>query len=301
MKICCVGIAVYDRIFRVDNLPSVEGKYFASGLSEQGGGPAATAAVAVSRLGVNVDMIARVGDDATGQAIVKGLADEGVNTSTMRILKNAASTQASIMVDKDGSRIILSYPSPDLIPDSSFIEKLDFTAYSAVLADVRWPEGAKTAFEMAKKSGVPTVLDADTTPQPIDDLVALADYAVFSEPGLAKFTGISGDIETSLRAAAAKIEGRVIVTLGADGYSYLSDDGKIRHVPGFKVNVVDTTGAGDVFHGAFAVGLSKGMSIADTLRFAAGTAALKCTKAGGRTGIPSVSEVDAFLAQQTNS
>lgn len=241
-------------------------------------------------------MIARVGDDATGQAIVKGLADEGVNTKTMRIIENAASTQASIMVDSQGSRLILSYPSPDLVPDSDFIDDMDFTVYSAVLADVRWPEGAKAAFTKARAAGVPTVLDADITPQPMDELVALADYAVFSQPGLAKFTGIEDDIEASLKKAAEKSGGRVFVTLGADGYSYLEGD-KIVHKPGFKVNVVDTTGAGDVFHGAFAAGLTMGMNIEQILRFAAATAALKCTKAGGRSGIPSVAEVNAFLAQ----
>ena len=106
MRICCVGISVLDRIFTVDALPKEEGKFFASAFKEQGGGPAATAAVALARLGAQVDMIARVGDDATGRTIVDELAREGVGVDTMRINKGAQSTQASILVDKNGNRII---------------------------------------------------------------------------------------------------------------------------------------------------------------------------------------------------
>ncbi len=298
MKICCVGIAVYDRIFQVDSMPVVEGKYFAQGLSEQGGGPAATAAVAAARLGLEVEMIARVGDDATGQAIIKGLADEGVGTDLMRVIEHAASTQASIMVDSQGRRIILSYPSPDLPADGSFISGLDFSDCRAVLADVRWPEGAAAAFRRAREQHIPTVLDGDITPQPIDELCALADYVVFSEPGLALYTGEKQDVEASLRLAAHKSGARVFVTLGAAGCSWLDDDGKMQHQDGFKVDAVDTTGAGDVFHGAFAAGLAMDMEITEILRFAAATAALKCTRPGGRTGIPRLNEVRAFLAER---
>lgn len=295
MKICCVGITTQDRIFTLDTLPTVEGKYFAKDFKEQGGGPAATASVACARLGASVDLIARVGDDATGKGIIAELQKENVATENMVVITGATSTQAAIFVDSNGSRIIASYPSPNLTPDAGALEQIDFSQYDMVLADVRWQEGALTAFRLAKQAGVPTMLDADTTPQPIDDLVALCTHAVFSKPGLEKFSGMS-DIEKALEYAASKTDGNVYVTLGDQGYSFF-DCGKIVTNPSFKVNVVDTTGAGDVFHGAFAFALCNKLGITEGLRFAAATAALKCTKPGGRSGIPTYAEVEKFCKE----
>lgn len=299
MKICCVGITTQDRIFTLDHLPSEEGKFFASNFTEQGGGPAATAAVACARLGSETAMIARVGDDATGLAIMAELEREHVSTHDMVVIKGAISTQAAIMVDQHGQRIIISYPSPSLIPDAAKVASVDFASCDAVLADVRWYEGALEALKQARAVGVDSVLDADITDRDITELVALAAHAVFSEPGLKRFTGIE-DINEALRAAAAKTSGRVYVTLGAHGYNWIDENGEIQHADGFKVNVVDTTGAGDVFHGAFAVALClfrDGSGKLDTraaLKFAAATAALKCTKAGGRSGIPNRTEVEEY-------
>lgn len=292
MKICCVGITTQDRIFTVENLPLGEGKFFASALKEQGGGPAATAAVAAARLGIEVDMIARVGDDATGKGILAELEHEGVGTSHMRVIKGAISTQAAITVDKDGNRIIVSYPSPSLTPDASFMDEIDFSQYDVVLADVRWHEGALKALTLAKEAGVPTVLDADITPQPINELVALSSYAIFSKPGLVKFAQ-TDDIDEALKSTAAIESGNIVVTLGSDGYKYVQN-GTIVHTSGFKVKVVDTTGAGDVFHGAFAAALCLDKPQAEALKFAAATAALKCTKAGGRSGIPTREAVEDY-------
>ncbi len=297
MKICCVGITTLDRIFTLDTLPVEEGKYFASNFKEQGGGPAATAAVAIARLGAQADMIARVGDDATGSAIIKELQDEGVNTEHMIVIKGATSTQASIFVDKDGSRIIVSYPSKSLVPDASALEKVDFSAYDMVLADVRWPEGALMAFTLAQKAGVPTLLDGDITPQSIDELVKLSSHAVFSKPGLLKYANMEDPMQ-ALRHAGSNTKGRVYVTLGADGYCHLDCD-TIKHSKGFKVNVKDTTGAGDVFHGALAYALCDGMGTDDALRFAAAVAALKCTQPGGRSGIPGLEQVKKFCLENS--
>ncbi len=295
MRILCVGISVLDRIFSVDSLPKEEGKFFANSFKEQGGGPAATAAVALARLGAQVDMIARVGDDATGKAIIDELAKEGVGVDDMRICKNAQSTQASILVDKQGNRVIVSYPSPSLDPDPSFMDFIDFNKYDAILADVRWHEGTKKAFEIAKNLNIPTVLDADITNQPIDDLVALATHSVFSKPGLLNYAKMQ-NVDEALKYAQANNKGNVYVTLGGEGYKYC-DEGNIICKASFKVNVVDTTGAGDVFHGAFAYGICTNKSIADVLKFSSAVSALKCTVAGGRTGIPTLKQVETFLAE----
>lgn len=94
------------------------------------------------------------------------------------------------MVDAKGERIIVNYPSPDLLPNADWLHAIDFSQWDVVLADVRWHEGAKQAFTLARQAGVITVLDGDVTPQDISELVALSDHAAFSEPGLARLTGI---------------------------------------------------------------------------------------------------------------
>lgn len=105
------------------------------------------------------------------------------------------SSQSAIMVDAKGERIIVNYPSPDLLPDADWLNDIDFSQWDVVLADVRWHDGAKQAFTLARQAGVMTVLDGDITPQDISELVALSDHAAFSEPGLARLTGMSEAID----------------------------------------------------------------------------------------------------------
>lgn len=296
MKICCVGIAIQDRIFTVDKMPQTEGKYFATKLIEQGGGPAATAAVACARLGAEVDLIARVGDDATGKGIIRELEQEKVNCRYMQVIEGAISTQASITVDSTGQRIIISYPSPSLICSLDFLDEIDFSQYDAVLADVRWIECAEKVFAKAKAANVPTIMDADMHTAPIDKMVSLCDHLIFSEPGLKTFAKID-KINEALQAAQAKTSGFVCVTLGDAGYKFILDS-KIKAEKSFKIKAVDTTGAGDVFHGAYATAIALHLEREASLRFASATAALKCTKPGGRSGIPSYAEVSSFLQEQ---
>lgn len=295
IKIACVGIAVQDRIYYVNDIPKVNGKFVANDYKEIGGGPAATAAVAIAKLDAKVDFIGRVGDDGAGQVILSELENYGVNTSFVKVYSNARSSQSAILVDKKGERLIINYPSPDLLTDTNWLDTIDFSNYDVILADVRWPEGTEYCFKKAKQLGIPTVLDADVTPQDIKPLVCLSSYAVFSEPGLLKMTA-EKDTETALKQADLCSEGQVYVTLGDKGCLWLEQQNLHSNI-GFKVDVVDTTGAGDVFHGAFAFALANGYSTNKVVEFACAVAALKCTKAGGRAGIPSIKQVKEFLTQ----
>ncbi|AHG19158.1 sugar kinase [Chania multitudinisentens RB-25] len=293
-RIACVGITVQDRLYYVEKLPQGGGKFVASDYREIGGGPAATAAVAAARLGAKVDFIGRVGDDATGQVLLAELASYGVNTAYTRCCSRARSSQSAVLVDAQGERIIINHPSPDLPEEASWLNDIDFSQYDVVLADVRWHQGALAAFTLARRAGVATLLDADITPQDIRPLVALADHAAFSEPGLARMTGTS-DIEKGLRLAKNDKNGQIYVTRGKQGCLWLEND-QLKHQPGFKVEVVDTTGAGDVFHGALAVALGSQPDLAQAVRYANAVAALKCTRPGGRAGIPNCDQIDSFLA-----
>ncbi|MGP2426061.1 sugar kinase [Yersinia sp. 2538 StPb PI] len=292
-RIACVGIAVQDRLYYLTKLPDSGGKYVADDYREIGGGPAATAAVAAARLGAQVDFIGRVGDDATGNTLLDELEHYRVNTALSRRYANARSSQSAILVDRHGERIIINHPSPDLPEDAQWLTGIDFSHYDVVLADVRWHQGALTAFTLARQTGITTLLDADVTPQDIRPLVALADHAVFSEPGLQRMTG-KNDTDAALLLAASDTNGQVYVTRGKKGCYWL-ENGEQQHQAGFEVAVVDTTGAGDVFHGALAVTLGRQHTITAAVRYANAVAALKCTRPGGRAGIPDCDQTDSFL------
>ena len=293
MVIACVGITVLDRVFKVAQLPTTAGKFVASDYFEVGGGPAATAAVAVARLGHDVDFLGRCGADDVADAMRKEFADYGVNTQHLIEIPTASSSFSAVLVDDAGERTIINYQGNDLNSDASLLANIDFSRYDALLADVRWHEGALYALKKAKEAGIPTVLDGDVTPQDISDLIALADHVAFSEPGLAKFSQVNDPIE-GLRIAQTKTNAKLYVTVGSKGCYWL-DNGEVCHQNGFQVDVIDTTGAGDVFHGAFVVAIAQYMQAREAVVFSSAVAALKCTRAGGRAGIPDRAAVDAFL------
>ena len=293
-RIVCVGITVLDRIWYLDDLPREGGKYVAKDYTEVGGGPAATAAVAAAKLGAEVDFIGRVGDDDTGRRLLAELESLGVNTRYTRVVKGARSSQSAVLVDASGERVIANYPSADLPATADWLKEIDFSQWDSVLADVRWHEGAKQAFTLARQQGVPTVLDADVTPQDIAELVALSDHAAFSAPGLKRLTRIDNPLD-ALKKAQTLTNGHVYVTQGREGCYWL-EKGELCHQPGYAVEVVDTTGAGDVFHGALALSLAQQMPSSEAVRYASAVAALKCTKPGGRAGIPDCDQTRSFLS-----
>ena len=292
--IICTGIAVMDQIFSVVELPSAAGKYFAESLLEVGGGPAASAAVTAARLDSSSAFWGRVGNDAMGTRILNDLMAEGVDVSAARQIDGGHSTLSTVLVDHHGERMIVSYSDSKLDPDPDHLPLDRLAAADVVLADVRWPQGAAAVLRRTRELGLPAVLDADQGPdQDIGELVALASHVVFSEPALRSFTGVS-DLADGLHQAAAQTSAWLCVTAGVQG-CYFLEDGELCHQPAFTVEVVDTLGAGDVFHGALAVALAEGQTRPAAVRFASATAALKCTRFGGRAGIPSRAEVMALL------
>lgn len=292
--VVCVGMAVWDRILSVPALPSAATKLYATALSETGGGPAATAACAIARLGGAARLVARTGEDATGRAIAAELRDGfGVDTRWLRLLPGARSAVSTVALDPSGERLILAFPGEGLEVAPDWVDwdrALD--GAGCVLADMGWPRAAERALLEARARGVPTVLDADLSPRPeARGLVPLADHAVFSEAGLRALTG-----ETDPRAAltALPLRATLGVTLGARGYLWRDPTGW-HSSPAPAIAAVDTLGAGDVFHGAFALALAEGRTAAGAARLANAAAALKCTRPGGRQGTPSRTEVETLL------
>lgn len=292
--VLCVGHAVQDFVFTVPVLPDRGEKYRATRFVSVGGGPAATAAVAIARLGGQALLAARVGDDAAADMIVTELAGHGVDCAFVRRCAGCASSVSAVIVDARGERMIVNHLDAALPPDPRWLPSAAAVGARAVLVDTRWPEGALAALRDARAAGVPAVLDADR-PIPADGaLLRAATHVAFSADALADFSGIA-EPTRALAEVAHALPGWCCVTAGADGV-YVFEGGALRHHPAFAVSAVDTLGAGDVWHGAFALALAEGHDAAAALRFASAAAALKVQRAGGRAGAPTRAELDAFLA-----
>jgi len=295
VSIICVGIAVLDEIFAVAEIPARPGKYFANDYRSIGGGPASTAAVAAAAMGADTALWARVGEDGTGDRIIAELAGFGVDAGQVRRVAGARSGLSAVVVDAAGERLTINFADPALDTDPAWLPLAGVKEADAVLCDCRWPAGAEAVLRRARADGRIAVLDGDTTPDAaVKGLAPLASHVAFSQGGLQQFSGVA-DPETGLCIAEQRLEGWLCVTLGADGCMVI-EDGVIQLVPGFRVEAIDTTGAGDVFHGAFAVALAERRTEMDAVRFAGAAAALKCTRFGGRSGIPGRSQVDRLLA-----
>lgn len=293
-RVLCVGIATLDQVFRVKTMPARAEKYRAHDLVVTGGGTAANAAVAIARLGGAVSLYAVLGDDAVGDEIVAGLERETVDCSAVRRLPGVRSPLSAIMVDQAGERMIVSYADPRVPGSPSWLPDHLPEGVDAVLGDTRWQSGSAHFFRLAREAGVPAVLDADRAPEDVPELLALASHVAFSMQGLRDLTG-EGEPRAALKAFGSQ-ESWVAVTDGADGVYYWGGD-SIAHEPAFAIEALDTLGAGDTWHGAFALGLAEGMDVQAAIRFASAAAALKCTRFGGREGMPRRDELEHRLAE----
>jgi sulfofructose kinase len=294
----CLGHAALDRIYHVAQLPHGSTKVRALAFGEAGGGMAANAACAISRLldpaAHRVEFWGRTGGDAAGTLIRDEFARYAVAIPHLRAFAGCTSSQSAVMVDAAGERMIVNFRGDVPTDDVSWLPFEAVKAAAAVLTDVRWLEGARALLLAARAAGVPSVLDADLGDVPIvRALVPLAEHAIFSEPGLSNWYG-DDDLEPALRAAVAAGARIAGVTRGERGTTMLID-GALQHVPAVPVQVVDTLGAGDIFHGAYTLALAEGRPALDAARFASAAAAIKCTRPGGREGAPTRQEVEDLL------
>jgi sulfofructose kinase len=229
------------------------------------------------------------------------LAGYGVDATHLRLFQGACSSVSSVVVDASGERMLVNFRGADLPGDPAWLPLDTVCGADIVLADPRWPEGALALFAQARSAGVPSILDGDVAePAVFDALLPHVDYAVFSSEGLACYVDRPHhalDIEKALGAACAKGCRVAAVTLGDRGVAWL-DGTTIRKLPAFAVDVVDTNGAGDVFHGALAFALGARWHLRDALLFSSAAAALKCTSAGPRNGIPDFASTMSFLGSE---
>ena len=300
-QIVGVGHNCLDYLCTVEAYPPEDGSTHITSIAEQGGGAAATAVVAASRLGCRSVFIGRLGDDDTGKKILALLQKDNVDTSYIDIVPGGRSSVSYLMINPaNASRT--KFPYPDKLAPIEWDErlvKLVGGAHALHIDGTKY-DNALSAVRIAKKAGVTVSLDGCSMQRDNEKnkaLASLADILIMNARYPLLVSGIADYARALLEMShwGPKI---VIGTQGSSGCMAVIGGG-VFLFPAYDVAAVDTTGAGDVFHGAFLAGYFKGMDLEVNIKFASAVSALKCTKVGGRNGIPSYADALSFMNGRT--
>jgi sulfofructose kinase len=293
--VICLGCAFWDTIFKVDQIPGHGTKVLPEKAVQAASGMATAAAVTIARLGGQVELWARIGDDPTGDSFLHDLSKECVRVDRIRRIRGARTAFSTILVDRIGERLVVPYTDPTLDSDPSWLPLHEIAHAGAVLVDMRWVEGARAVLSEARRHGVPTIVDADIAPPEIlRDLISMADHVLFSEPALLSLASSASPRQALLELASELSADVVGVTVGKDGaliWERGTSEGLVRAFPSPPVRAVDTLNAGDVWHGTYAYGLVNGWGLTRSVQMANVAAAMKCEHFGGRLGAPRLEEL----------
>lgn len=296
MKTLCIGHAAYDITIPMDGFPIENTKYRVTERIECGGGPASNAAYLLAKWKMESYFAGVIGNDVYGNRILKEFNDIGVHTNFLEINKDLTTTSSSIIVNKEnGSRTILTY-RPNDMKMSSF--DLD------IKPDVILIDGQE--LEISKKIIIDnpdaiSIIDAGRAKPEIIELAKMVNYVVCSKAFAEDVTNIKIDYNNSKTLVDVYLslkqmfKNNIVVTLEEFGCIY-EDNGNIRRMPSIKVKAKDTTGAGDIFHGAFAYGIANGYNIEKILKYANIAGAISVTRVGSRYSIPTLEEVEEKYA-----
>jgi len=289
-----MGLNSVDFLCVVPEFPAPNSKMEMLQFSKQGGGQVATAMVALSRWGVKTKYIGKVGGDEFGQFSLDSIRREGIDISSVIIEPSATNQSAAIIVDRSsGERTILWNRDERLAYRERELRKKEVCSGKILHLDGHDIRAALQCARWAKEERIPTVIDLDKVEPLTSELIEHIDFLITSSRFPVVYTGIP-DQKEALFELQKQIHGFLCSTLGPEGAVALVN-GEFLHLEGLKVNAVDTTGAGDVFHGGFIYGLLQNWDVVQILRFANAAAGLKCRELGGRKGIPTLKEVQRFL------
>ncbi|HKO04667.1 MAG TPA: PfkB family carbohydrate kinase [Candidatus Acidoferrales bacterium] len=295
-----VGINATDTIIRLPRFPELDSKVEILSVEVQPGGQVASAMVACQRWGLTTRYVGKVGGDEAGRLQARLFAEEGVEAHVIEV-PGAASQVAYILVDEDsGERTILWKRDADIALKPEDLRTEWITQARALLVDGHDTAAAATAARWARLAGIPVTADLDNLYPGVEALLPNVDYLITSRQFPERLTG-----ETDLRNSLVQIQKRykarlAAATLGQDGV--LAWDGQDFHyAAGFEVNVRDTTGAGDIFHGAFLYAQQKGWALGRQLEFSCAAAALNCTAAGARGRIAKIEEIEELMRSGARS
>jgi len=295
-----LGSTAVDEMIYVTAFPPADAKTRVLRWEQHCGGLTATALVAASRLGAKCAYAGVLGDDAQSRIVLNCLRDEGIDVSCATCRDGARPVRSAIVVDeKRRTRNVFFDIDEAVGADDKKPSKELIRSARVLFVDNFGIKGMIRAAEIARAAGIPVVADFESSAMPrFDELLALVDHLILSEAFACGTTGANNPA-----LAATRLWNRrrkvVIVTCGAKGCFYLDRGSQIpKQVPAFKVRARDTTGCGDVFHGAYAAALARGMGTRARIQFASAAAAIKATCRGGQAGIPTLVAVERFLERR---
>jgi sugar/nucleoside kinase (ribokinase family) len=297
-RIVCIGMPVRDLTFRIQELPARGLKVNATHFDEICGGNALNAAIGIVRLGGRASVCGPMGDsrETSSKYIFEKLGHEGIETQHLIHMPGLVTPISNIMIDPSGERTIVTFRDPELwkvrLPDPDTL----LEDCAAILTENRCAEFCTELCAEAVRRGIPVIVDGDRTMSMREGLLAASTHLIFSSEALQATAGIADDGE-ALKKIAKLTPSFVAGTQGARGTLWLDENQNLQRTPAFPVHTVDTLGAGDVFHGAFALAVTENQELRQALRFASAAAALKCTRFGGALAAPQRTEVDELLAQ----
>ncbi|MCU0521714.1 MAG: PfkB family carbohydrate kinase [Anaerolineae bacterium] len=304
LQIVGLGMATLDVLLRLKDMPTWDHGTRLSDFSLQGGGPVGTAMVAAAKLGSRVGFISTVGNDIAGELKMRSFHEVGIDLSHL-VQRDIPENQVVIVYvhAETGERVfsgITRFGDTQIKPEE--LDRAYITSADYLHLDGYHSAAAMEAAQWMRAAGKTVVLDGSKTSGPVGQhlrqLVRHVDVLISGSGFVQGLTG-EPDLRVALEAALDHGPRIVVQTEGADGaYTVTRGPTGVEerfHTPAFACNVVDTTGAGDVFHGAYIVGLLHGWDVRQTARFAAAVSAIKCTRLGGRAGIPTFEETQVFL------
>lgn len=298
-KICVIGSLNMDLVVKVETMPKGGQTLIGSNFKEVPGGKGANQAVAMARLGANVSMIGKVGDDSFGQTMINALKNDNVDTKYIDIEQGPTGV-ALITVDKNAENSIVVAPGANYKVDKSYIDKnIDAIKNSdIVVVQLETPlETIKYALKKAKELNKYTILNPAPAVKLEDELIANVDLLTPNETELEIISGLEINSEEDiLKAAKVMIEKGVkelIVTLGSKGSLYINKE-RSMFKKAYKVQAVDTTAAGDSYTGALSVAFSNGKDVEEAMDFASKVGALSVMKEGAQSSLPALNDVLNF-------
>jgi sulfofructose kinase len=281
-RILCVGMVTWDRCLRVDDIPFPDTKGRVRSWVEMPGGPATNAAIQAARLGAEVGLVGRLGNDETGERIAGSLRREKVDTALLA-WSAEPTPEAVILVPQDGRRAVLAGPAPASGFPRPDVATLTRPGWDLMLVDGHPDPALALAWvKEARAAGIPTLLDAGSWRAGMDALLAATDHGVASM-ACARSAGWSGGPDPDPYGHFGTGHGLRAITVGEKGaWLWVPEEERFAHQPGFRIRPVDTTGAGDALHGAIAWSLARGDSNSSALHQGQTAGALACRDLGHR-------------------